>query len=269
MNHFDLARSFIERCHRGESIDVLAEAFRTAVQQLGFRYFACWSHVDPLRPPNGAVMLHNYPAVWVHTFSDSQLYKVDPVLLYAERSRVPFFWDDPSFCARLTALQKEILEAAGTFGIAHGYTIPIHVPWVADAPGASCSLVPDATSIDARSYFAAQLMAIYLYEVASRVRTLQTIAPSMVLSARERQCLELAAQGKSDWVIGRLLGLREPTVHTYIERAKRRLGVVTRVQAIVHALAARQICLDDVVKTEPTQGTAGTGWRMSATQLRR
>src|SRR5688572_14435762 len=66
-------------------------------------------------------------------------------------------------------------------------------------------------------------------------------------SRRERQCLELAAQGKSDWVSSRIIGLSERRVHNHVENAKRRLQVATRVQAIVHALAGQQISLGDVV----------------------
>lgn len=66
------------------------------------------------------------------------------------------------------------------------------------------------------------------------------------LTRRERQCLTLAAQGKDDWTIGRLLDLSPKTVHSYIKRLMGRLGVVTRVQAIVWALRTGQISFDDV-----------------------
>jgi DNA-binding CsgD family transcriptional regulator len=70
------------------------------------------------------------------------------------------------------------------------------------------------------------------------------------LSRRERQCLELAAQGKSDWVSSRILGLSERTVHNHVENAKRRLQVATRMQAVMHALAGQQISLGDVVRRD-------------------
>jgi DNA-binding CsgD family transcriptional regulator len=70
------------------------------------------------------------------------------------------------------------------------------------------------------------------------------------LSPRERQCLELAAQGKSDWVSSRILGLSERTVHNHVENAKRRLQVATRMQAVMHALAGQQISLGDVVRRD-------------------
>jgi DNA-binding CsgD family transcriptional regulator len=254
VNHFDLAQSFIERCKSSARSADLAAAFQQALETLGFRYFACCSHVDPLKPPRWAVMLDTYPEEWVRSFSELQLYEIDPVFIYANRTLLPFFWDAPEFRASLTPLQQEILIEANRYGIAHGHTIPIHSPNSPNAFRASCSVVPDAASIEPSSYATVQLMACYLYDAASREADGQEArAVQRKLSRRERQCLELAAQGKSDWVAGRLLGISERTVHNHIENAKRRLGVATRVQAIVHALATRQISFGDVIKSEPSE----------------
>lgn len=251
MKQFDIAQLFIERCERATPLEELTTAFEGGLQSMGFRHFACCSHVDPLRPPRSAVMLHNYPAGWVRTYSDLKLQDSDPVFLCADRTFLPFSWDAPAFRARLTAPQKKILMEAEMFDLAHGYTMPIHLPSLPGAPRASCSVVPDSGSVDPRSYYAMQLMATYLYAAASReLDSRNDSRPQNVLTRRQRQCLELAAQGKSDWVISRLLGLSESTVHNHIESAKRRLGVATRVQAIVEALASRQISFGDAVRGE-------------------
>ena len=56
------------------------------------------------------------------------------------------------------------------------------------------------------------------------------------LSRRECECLALAATGKTDRQIGKVLSLSEKTVSTYIQRAKLRFGVHTRIEAVVCAL---------------------------------
>lgn len=257
MNHFDLVQSFIERCEASQSAGELAAAFQEGLEILGFRHFACCSHVDPARPPRRAVMLHNYPEAWVRDFSAMELYDIDPVFNHANRVTLPFSWDAPAFRTGLTAAQQQILAEAGHFGITHGYTVPIHSPFSPGAFRASCSVVPDSKSIDARAYAAVQLMSGYFYDAAHRDITAREIEPvHPELSRRERQCLELAAQGKSDWVVGKILGISERTVHNHIESAKRRLGVATRVQAIVQALASRQIAFGDLLKAEVTERSA-------------
>jgi DNA-binding CsgD family transcriptional regulator len=249
MEPFELAQSFMESSLRPGSTRTLATAFQQAVEHLGFRNYACCSHVDPL-VPLGAVMLQNYPDDWIHAFSGRKLHVVDPVLLRAERSLLPFFWDAPDFLSGITTPQQEILSEVASHGLDRGYTIPIHAPWTG-ALRASCSVVPDSGSIDKRSYFAVQLMAIHLYNSASGEHAPPPAAsPQSVLSPRERQCLELAGQGQGDWEIGQLLHLSEHTVHRHIETAKRRLGVTTRMQAVIRALHGRQISFGDVLRAD-------------------
>jgi DNA-binding CsgD family transcriptional regulator len=71
------------------------------------------------------------------------------------------------------------------------------------------------------------------------------------LSRRERQCLSLAAQGKDDWAIGRLLGISPETAHSYMKRLMQRLGMRTRVQAIVWALETGKISFGDLRAARP------------------
>jgi DNA-binding CsgD family transcriptional regulator len=251
MDHFDLAQSMIEQCDRSLRQDELAAAFQKVLETLGFRHFACCSHVDPLKPPPRAVMLHTYPAEWIPIYSEMQFYEIDPVFMRAERTRLPFFWDVADFRDELTTAQQEIFAEAKRLGIANGYTVPFHSADSLGALRASCSVIPDSASIDPQTYFSVRLMASYLYEAASRdVTSHQPRLPASTLSRRELQCLEFAAQGKSDWVVGKLLNISERTVHNHIENAKRRLGVVTRVQAVVHALASRQVSFGDVIRAD-------------------
>jgi DNA-binding CsgD family transcriptional regulator len=257
VNHLDRAQSFIELCRRGAAAAELAAVFRRELGAFGFRFFSCCSHVDPLRPPRGAVILHNYPAEWMRAFSELDFYYIDPVFQYANRSTTPFFWDADEFRAELTAPQLEIMEEARRYGIEHGYTVPIHAPRSPGAYRASCSVVPDPAAASADSYLAVQLMACYMYSALSREAEADPgSCVSRGLTRRERQCLELAAQGKSDWVAGRILGISERTVHNHIEHAKRRLGVATRVQAIVHALLSRQIAFGDIIRSTADEDDA-------------
>lgn len=55
------------------------------------------------------------------------------------------------------------------------------------------------------------------------------------LSKRQLQCLQWVSVGKSDWEIGRILGISQHTVHRHIEGAKKKLNVSTRVQAVIAA----------------------------------
>ncbi len=57
-----------------------------------------------------------------------------------------------------------------------------------------------------------------------------------VLSPREVECLGLAAAGKSEWEISRILGISEHTSEKHLLNAKMKLGAVNRVQAVAEAI---------------------------------
>jgi LuxR family quorum sensing-dependent transcriptional regulator len=59
---------------------------------------------------------------------------------------------------------------------------------------------------------------------------------SIWLSPREVECLGLAAAGKSEWEISRILGISEHTSEKHLLNAKMKLGAVNRVQAVAEAI---------------------------------
>src|SRR6185437_12829622 len=108
MNHFDRVQAFIELCEsKASSIESITAGFRTVLEELGFRYFACCSHVDPLDHPSHAAVLHNYPHAWVKRYSDAKLHRIDPVLQYAEAHQAPFFWDAAFSSHPITEAQRK------------------------------------------------------------------------------------------------------------------------------------------------------------------
>lgn len=248
MNELDLFQGFLQ-CGNGRSPppERLAAEFLEVIQPLGFRHFACCSHVDPFDLPAEAIMLHNYPRGWVRTFSEARLFEIDPVLRRAATSPVPFFWDAVFPAAPLSAPQRIVLADAAGYGLAHGYTIPLHLSWLPGGVRASCSVIPDpASGPEPRNYVIVEALANYLYLFASRAHA-PWLRPAVVeLSRRERECLALVAQGKSDWDIAHLLGIAVSTVHGHIEQAKHRLGVSTRAQAVAQALLTGQITVRDL-----------------------
>jgi len=56
------------------------------------------------------------------------------------------------------------------------------------------------------------------------------------LTRRQHDCLYWAAQGKTSWEIGQIVGIQERTVNFHIATACENLGVRTRQAAITAAL---------------------------------
>lgn len=193
-------------------------------------------------------MLHNYPRGWVSTFSEAKLYAIDPVLERARSNPFPFFWDAVFQSDSLTKSQRMLLADAAGYGLIHGYTVPLHLSWLPGTLRASCSVIPDGERVDAGSYLAIEVLAKYFYFFASRAHA-PWLTPSRVgLTPRERECLVLVAQGKDDWIIGRVLGMGVSTAHYHVEQLKRRLGVTTRPQAVTQALMTGQLTFGEVAR---------------------
>jgi DNA-binding CsgD family transcriptional regulator len=72
------------------------------------------------------------------------------------------------------------------------------------------------------------------------------------LTSRQRECLRWVAQGKSSGDIGAILGLSPRTVDDHLNFACQRLGVRTRVQAAIAAIAL------GLIETAPDRPRAET-----------
>ncbi len=237
--------SFAEICDRARTVGEVREAFMREVRALGFSYAACASHVDPLKPPRGAVMMVDYPQAWLERFSDRRYADRDPVFKTACRQALPFQWSDDHFRRPLASDQIDILNEAADAGLGDGFTIPIHSP---DALPASCSLAIGPDGVDPLNVRQAHWYAVYAHESVLRLTSDRARPERPILSRRERQCLELIAQGKDDFAVSVLLGISEHTAHNTIRRAMRKYGVATRVQAFVRALRDGEIRLEDVAR---------------------
>jgi LuxR family transcriptional regulator, quorum-sensing system regulator BjaR1 len=235
--------AFAEFCENARTIEELSARFMREVQALGFSHAACASHVDPLRPPQGAVMMVNYPKIWLERFSSQGYAARDPVFLAARRQTLPFQWSEPHFRSDLEDDQIDILNEAAEAGLADGFTVPIHAP---DALPASCSLAIGPDGVDPLRVRDAHWYAVYAHESARRL--LLEIGPPERprLGRREREVLELIARGKHDFEIGVILGISEHTVHNTVRRAMRKYGVPTRMQVIIRALRDGELALSEV-----------------------
>jgi LuxR family quorum-sensing system transcriptional regulator CciR len=230
-------------CDRAEACDEVEEVLVGEMRALGFAHVACGSHVDPLHPPPGAVMMLDYPDGWAPYFSDQGFALRDPVFATARRQVEPFAWSDQRFRASLDDDQKHIMAAAADAGLVHGYTIPIHAP---DAWAASCSLVAGNDNFDPQCVRAAHWYALYAHEAARRIESVRAARVKVRLHRRERECVEWFARGKTDAETAIILGVSEHTVRNTVRRVMERYGVGTRMQAFVRALADREIALEDV-----------------------
>jgi len=218
-----------------------------AARALGFHHFL-------LQGAAGHAWLADLPSGWMAATACD-----DAVLVTAAQSYAPFLWSDISRLIALTPGQRDFIDAAHRCGVGAAVTVPIHRSRGADAAGSysdfagCCSFImKSGAPLPLGSLAAAHYVGAMAFDAAENMRRARAgvVRSGPELTPRQRDCVVLVAQGKSDWEIGQLLGISDSTVHKHIEDAKRRFCVSTRIQLVVRSLFDARLSFDDVMKGE-------------------
>src|SRR5271168_4817133 len=226
----ELGLKFVERCSKSPPA-VAAKDFLGIIEGIGFAGGACgaWSGVGKHR--HHRFFFVNWPSDWVALYNTSGWFGIDPLPIEARRRIAPFLLSELADI-KLTAAQIAFMKAVRDYGWREGFAVPIH------GPGSLQGLVTMVTRRDKFSLSPADRAVLEAMSRAVWERCRTSEGFGMVdqgpgkLSAREIECLQWAAAGKSDADMATLIGIRPATAHFHIEQAKRRLGVKTRVEAV-------------------------------------
>ncbi len=241
-------QDFVRTVRAADSLDAITATLSNATRRFDFDYFAMVQRVNA-RLSFGPVRLSDYPESWVDLLSTTEYYVHDPVLAACEKSVAPFAWDTIPAIITMSKHQKAYMVNARAAGLDRGYTVPIHVP--GEASGLCSFVTTNGRELPADSLPAAQYLACFAFEAARRLVENRS-GPGdgggvPRLTQRQLDCVVLAARGKSNWVVGKLLGLSPDTVHKYLESAKRRYGVSSRTELVVRALYDGQLSFKDII----------------------
>ncbi len=233
---FERVEAFVHDSSRAATIEELSGLLDEVSRELGFGYFALTQHADPGVTPQPIIRIASYPAEWVGYFDDEGLGPSDPVHRASGMTSVGFAWSDLPRLIELTGRDREVLAKAANHGVGNGFTVPAHVPGEING---SCSFaVPLGAALPGEKLPAAQLVGSFAFEAARgiwKLRQIETERPAR-LTDRQRDCLLWVARGKSDWEIGRILGVSHETVIQHLKQARERYGVCKRTQLTIRAL---------------------------------
>jgi LuxR family transcriptional activator of conjugal transfer of Ti plasmids len=230
-------------------IDCLCESADVAELRAGMANAAaalelnCFAYLSMATQSNAEPQhITTYPPSWTAHYLRNHYVRLDPVVTEALSSREPFAWGLGVGTPPLSISQQQLFDEAASFGIRCGFTIPIH-----DGRGPIAAVTFAADEQHAADFRrrieehgrVLQLMAMYFHAHARRKLIPDRVVDGIGLSPREFQCLEWAAQGKSAWEIGRILGISRRTAAFHLDNAKARLGVHSICQAVASLIASR------------------------------
>lgn len=232
---------YVSAIATAQDLVALQDLFAAAAAHLGFARVGLFSHVDPLRPGDRGVALSAGQDAWIAHYSRQGYQLVDPFQREARRRSTPFLLSEVSLDPA-DPVQTRMLDDMRAAGLHDGLAIPIRTP--GELP-AACVFF-GAEALTPERYGLAHAAAVFTHAAACRLLAKKRGHAPTALTPRECSCLVWVARGKSDVEIAQLTSLSRRTVHHTIERAKRRLGVTTRVQAVVLALEQGLISFAEV-----------------------
>jgi LuxR family quorum-sensing system transcriptional regulator CciR len=202
-------------------------------------------HASVSRGAVSLVRLDNYPASWAEELVVRGFAMEDPVHLASLRTNAGFRWSELGRMIRLGPRHRTILTRSRYHGLADGFTVPANV---VGEPSASCSFaVRTGCVIPSLRLSCAELVGAHALRAARRLRPKAASAIRPRLSPRELQCLKLVALGKTDWEIGRILGLSVHTARQYVKSARAAYRTVSRTQLIAYGLRDGWISIEDAI----------------------
>jgi LuxR family quorum-sensing system transcriptional regulator CciR len=230
--------------HCGDLVELRA-LLSGACAEMGFDHFALLDHKSLSGGSAESVRLDNYPEEWVEELLGNGYAADDPVHLASRRANAGFGWCELGSMISLDYRHRTILSRGRRHGIAGGFTVPANVP---GEPSASCSFATrGGGELPPERLHCAELIGAHALRAARRLRPLPPLRPRPRLSRRELQCLRLVAMGKTDWEIGKILGLGIETARQYVKRARAAYGVASRTQLVVHGLRDEWISFEEAI----------------------
>ena len=222
--------------------DELRRAVGEYVKRLGFD---SWVYAANPNGQNASpYVLSAYPAAWLKRYIEKGYLGIDPVVAHCREHTTPLVWTADGPIGERNRRCPSFFHDAADFGLKAGISTPVH--------GLGCqwgllSVAGTGERPDRRTQLhqiaGVQLLATFTHEVGHRFATTPQAGAHVHLTARELECLRWAAEGKTGWEIGRLLGISERTVVFHVENAARKLGVFGRRQAVARAIALQLITL--------------------------
>jgi LuxR family quorum sensing-dependent transcriptional regulator len=214
----------------------LAAFYADAIMPFGYTNSAISAYLPTDKGPVPHLYFANTPEAWRRDYLEQNMSAVDSIVSEARRRIAPFTWAELREEVPLPPEEVALRRMVTAWGLKDGFVVPIHGPagYLGLASLVSTRVLP-APSADHRAWL--YLVSLLTHE---RCRQLEggnpRYQPLEPLTVRERDCLRWVGAGKSDWEISRILDISPSTVKFHIDRARRKLGVHSRAQAVARLM---------------------------------
>lgn len=180
----------------------------------------------------------NTPAAFIEISRSLDQARGDPVMQRLMSASVPFFYEQRLYVESGAA---EVWETQAPFGYCTGIAVGLHLPrnrhflLGVDRP----RRLPRNESNLTRMLADLQLLAVHAQFAAQQIfgDDLDSEPEVPHLTARELECLKWTMDGKSAFVVGKLLAISTSAVNFHLQNAMRKLDVASKHQAVLRCVS--------------------------------
>jgi LuxR family quorum sensing-dependent transcriptional regulator len=235
-NSLDRTLAFIRDLDRARNLDDVSDQVMRHVAPFGVEHMAATTIPTVFknaRQQLGHVLLNRWPEEWLKRYTARGYAFRDPAFARVKTNPAPFFWNELNIPASDDPEAARVLDEGAEFGLREGFTASLitldgqAVVW--SLGGLRLEIGPDTR---------AMLTLIASYATARAIMLKQSTEADkpIVLTAREREALQWAAEGKNDWEIGEIMNISEHGADKHMRSVRMKLGAINRTQAVAEAL---------------------------------
>jgi LuxR family transcriptional regulator, quorum-sensing system regulator BjaR1 len=233
----DHTLSFIRDLDRARNLEDVSAQVMRHLDPFGVKFMAATAVPPKIggkpREQRSHVLLNRWPAEWLKRYLARSYVFCDPAFARVKSNPAPFFWNELDTCLLDDPMARRVMDEGLEFGLKEGFTVSLITlegqPVVWSLGGPHLEMVPDTR---------AMLTLIANYATARAIVLKQESQPEkpIVLSAREREALQWAAEGKGDWEIGEVMNISEHGADKHMRSVRAKLGAINRTQAVAEAI---------------------------------
>ena len=228
---------FVHDLDRARNVDDIASQIIRHLSHIGVEHVIAGTY--PVHEPNrrrqlGHAVFGNYPMEWVERYLSRGYVLKDMVIRRAMTNADPFFFDELAPLTQDDPMTRQIAEEAREFNLGQGFAgaVPTF-----DQQMVGFTFAGRHFEINPESMGALTLTASYAIGRAISLRQDSSCEKKNIcLSAREREALQWAAEGKNDWEIGEVMSISEHGADKHMRAVRVKLGAINRTQAVAEAI---------------------------------
>ncbi len=233
----NFAYGAIEAIASATILPEVRERFSGVIAKFGFTAFGIAEMPPQKAGANPIIVMKSSPADFRKFYKRERLYRFNHLATHLRVVAHPFRFSEAPFVPNQSRYNERYMQILRSFGLGQGVIIPVgrprYIPFCVWLGGDDPDLGDDVIQV-------MQPIAVF---AASKVQALSALGDGdrPQLTAREREVLTWAANGKSAWETGEILCIAKRTVDEHMQTATRKLGAVNKTQAVALALTRNLI----------------------------